>query len=135
MQVAREHSYTAWETAIPIIEEEATKGKPYIPWAARPTDLPQAEIPAFPGAEGGYPEYKGEAYIDTDKDGMPDSWEKKYAHLGLNPNNPKDASFDCNGDGYTNIEKYINGIDPTQQVDWSNLENNEDTLTKKGGVQ
>ena len=79
---------------------------------------------------GGYPEYKGTPYVDSDKDGMPDEWEKKYAHLGLNPNNPKDASFDCNGDGYTNIEKYINGIDPTKKVDWKNLENNRDTLVK-----
>src|SRR3984885_12200659 len=29
------------------------KGRPYIPWAARPEDLPQAKVPAFPGAEGG----------------------------------------------------------------------------------
>jgi hypothetical protein len=27
--------------------------RPYVPWAARPVDLPQASIPAFPGAEGG----------------------------------------------------------------------------------
>lgn len=43
----------AWAKALPIIEEFAKKGKPYIPWASRPSDLPQAEIPAFPGAEGG----------------------------------------------------------------------------------
>ncbi|MFZ0596390.1 MAG: hypothetical protein WAM46_05345 [Flavobacterium sp.] len=43
----------AWEKALVIIEEEAKHGKPYIPWASRPNDLPQAEIPAFPGAEGG----------------------------------------------------------------------------------
>jgi hypothetical protein len=85
-------------------------------------------------AVGGYPEYSGEKYTDTDLDGMPDSWEKKYAKLGLDPNNPSDAVKDCNGDGYTNIEKYINGIDPTQKVDWKNLENNFDSLTKKGGV-
>jgi hypothetical protein len=29
------------------------KGKPFIPWASRPEDLPQAKVPAFPGAEGG----------------------------------------------------------------------------------
>lgn len=29
------------------------QGKPYIPWAAKPEDLPQAKVPAFPGAEGG----------------------------------------------------------------------------------
>jgi hypothetical protein len=29
------------------------KGKPFIPWAAKPEDLPQAKVPAFPGAEGG----------------------------------------------------------------------------------
>lgn len=81
---------------------------------------------------GGYPEYKGEPYVDTDKDGMPDEWEKKY---GLNPNDASDANGDINGDGYTNIEKYINGIDPTKKVDWKNLDNNFDTLSKKGGVR
>ena len=53
MQEVEKRSQKAWEEALPIIEEEARKGKPYIPWAHRPTDLPQAEIPAFPGAEGG----------------------------------------------------------------------------------
>ncbi|MBP5171800.1 MAG: polysaccharide lyase [Bacteroidales bacterium] len=79
---------------------------------------------------GGYPEYKGTPYVDTDKDGMPDAWEKKY---GLNPNDPSDAVKDCNGDGYTNIEKYINAINPKKKVDWSNLKNNYDTLTKAKG--
>ena len=46
-------SEQAWAKALPIIEEQAKKGKPYIPWAAKPEDLPQAKIPAFPGAEGG----------------------------------------------------------------------------------
>lgn len=53
MEAARKQSDIAWEKAKPIIEAEARQGKPYIPWAGRPTDLPQAEIPAFPGAEGG----------------------------------------------------------------------------------
>ena len=35
------------------LAEWAQKGKPYIPWAALPGDLPQAKVPAFPGAEGG----------------------------------------------------------------------------------
>jgi hypothetical protein len=46
-------SDAAWEKAQPAIEEWAAKGKPYIPGAAKPEDLPQAKIPAFPGAEGG----------------------------------------------------------------------------------
>ena len=80
---------------------------------------------------GGYPEYKGEPRQDTDMDGMPDVWEKKY---GLNPKDASDANGDLNGDGYTNIEKYINGIDPTKKTDWTNLENNHDTLAENGGV-
>ena len=43
----------AWQKAWPIIQKEAIEGRPFIPWAARPVDLPQADIPAFPGAEGG----------------------------------------------------------------------------------
>lgn len=53
MSAARKQSDEAWARALPVIEQYAKQGKPYIPWAGRPTDLPQAEIPAFPGAEGG----------------------------------------------------------------------------------
>ncbi len=76
---------------------------------------------------GGYPEYKGKPYVDTDMDGMPDKWEKKY---GLNPKDASDAKLDSNNDGYMNIEDYINGVDPTQKVDWKDLKNNHETLTK-----
>jgi hypothetical protein len=64
---------------------------------------------------GGYPEYKGSPYKDSDGDGMPDVWEKKYK---LNPNDPSDALLDKSGDGYTNIEKYINGLDPAIKANY-----------------
>ena len=60
---------------------------------------------------GGYPEYKGVPYKDTDGDGMPDEWEIKHE---LNPNDASDAAKDANGDGYTNIEKYLNGLEPSK---------------------
>ena len=44
---------------------------------------------------------------DTDGDGMPDAGETKY---GLNPNSAADATGDFDHTGYTNIEKYINGL-------------------------
>src|SRR6059058_2420548 len=50
---ADKRSDEAWEKAQPAIQAWAAKGKPYIPWASKPSDLPQADIPAFPGAEGG----------------------------------------------------------------------------------
>ena len=53
MKAAVKHSDSAWAIAYPIIEKEAREGKPYIPWASRFDELPQADIPAFPGAEGG----------------------------------------------------------------------------------
>jgi hypothetical protein len=53
MEAARKHSDEAWAKALPIIEADAKKGKPFIPWASRPTDLPQSDLAAFPGAEGG----------------------------------------------------------------------------------
>src|SRR3954454_11568190 len=43
----------AFARAQEAIVRDAANGKPYIPWAAQPADLPQAKIPAFPGAEGG----------------------------------------------------------------------------------
>lgn len=60
-----------------------------------------------PSEVGGYPNYQGTTRIDSDSDGMPDEWEKRHR---LDPNNPLDANHDQNGDGYTNIEKYINGL-------------------------
>ena len=53
MTEERKRSDEAWAKALPIVQKEAKEGRPYIPWASRPCDLPQANIPAFPGAEGG----------------------------------------------------------------------------------
>lgn len=47
------HSDEAWQQALPAVKEGEAKGKPHIPWAAKPGDLPQAPVPAFPGAQGG----------------------------------------------------------------------------------
>ena len=96
-----------------------------------PADSYKKGIITNPNQVGGYPEYKGKAYKDSDNDGIPDAWEKKY---GLNPKDASDANKDLNGDGYTNLEKYINGIDPTQKVDWSKPENNTDTLAGSKGL-
>lgn len=48
----------------------------------------------------------GAKLVDTDQDGMPDSWEKIW---GLNIN-VADNNGDLDKDGYTNLEQYINCI-------------------------
>lgn len=101
----------------------------YFKYRRLPKDSYKIGIITDPRQMGGYPEYKGTPYIDTDKDGMPDKWEIAN---GLNPNDPSDANEDCTGDGYTNIEKYINGISTKTKIDWSDLNNNYDTLAAKG---
>ena len=74
---------------------------------------------------GGYPEYHGKPYVDSDKDGIPDAWEIKY---GLNPFDAQDAAKDKNSDGYSNIEDYLNGTSPNTKIDWKDLRNNKETL-------
>jgi hypothetical protein len=75
---------------------------------------------------GGWPELKStEPAPDSDHDGMPDWWERKY---GLDPNDPSDGAKDMNGDGYSNVEKFLNGIDPAKKVDWRDPANNQNTL-------
>jgi len=61
-----------------------------------------------PADAGGWPELEtGAAYIDTDKDGMPDAWEMAN---GLDPDDAADGKLDADGDGYTNLEEYLNGL-------------------------
>jgi len=58
------------------------------------------------GMGSGYPTLKSATPPpDADHDGMPDGWERAR---GLNPENPKDANGDQDGDGYTNVEEYLN---------------------------
>jgi len=60
---------------------------------------------------GGWPKlYSLPAPTDTDRDGMPDYWEDQF---GLDKNTTRDNSFDNDGDGYTNLEEYLNNTDPS----------------------
>ncbi len=57
---------------------------------------------------GGWPELlSGLAPPDTDHDGMPDEWELRH---NLDPLDPKDGRLDADGDGYTNLEQYLNDL-------------------------
>jgi pectate lyase len=47
------------------------------------------------------------APADGDRDGIADAWEAAH---GLNGNDRSDASGDRDGDGYTNIEEYVNEL-------------------------
>jgi hypothetical protein len=59
---------------------------------------------------GGWPEMRGgDIPIDRDADGMPDEWEISY---GLDPLDPSDSAGDLDGDGYTNIEEYLDDTRP-----------------------
>jgi hypothetical protein len=39
------------------------------------------------------------------------------------------AQKDLQGDGYTVIEKYLDGLDPTRKIDWKNPQSQLNTLT------
>ena len=57
-------------------------------------------------------EYKlngGTPYSDKDSDGMPDVWEDNH---GLNKNDKSDAIGDMDGDGYDNLEEFLNATRP-----------------------
>jgi len=61
-----------------------------------------------PEEVGGFPHIaKGVPPEDSDRDGMPDGWEVDH---GLNPNDASDSKKDRDGDGYTNVEEYVNTV-------------------------
>ncbi len=65
---------------------------------------------------GGWPELAaGNAPEDSDQDGMPDAWEKTH---GLNSAEGGDSRLDADNDGYTNVEEFLNGTDPTKHADY-----------------
>lgn len=77
-----------------------------------------------PKEVGGFPEYKfspDQVPADTDEDGMPDEWEKTHSIT--------DGAADADGDGYTNVEEFLNSTDPHEKVDYTNLGNNIDTIS------
>ena len=57
---------------------------------------------------GGWPELDaGTPWIDGDGDGMPDDWERAH---GLDPAAAADGPADRDGDGYSNLEDWLNTL-------------------------
>jgi hypothetical protein len=86
-------------------------------------------IISSPDDVGGWPELEsvtGPVDTDTSGNGIPDWWLEKYA---LDIHDPDVVNQDLNGTGYTNIEEYINGTDPTIFIDYTKPEKNVNTLT------
>ena len=54
-----------------------------------------------------YPSIVRPSGFDTDRDGIPDEWERTS---GLNPNDPVDGNQDRDDDGFTNLEEYMNSL-------------------------
>ena len=81
---------------------------------------------------GGWPELASSpAPADSDKDGMPDSWETKH---GLNPDDCSDGPKDKDGNGYTNIEEYLNELVGTTSPTAMIRNNTSDVLQNRNSM-
>jgi hypothetical protein len=70
----------------------------------------QSRIVDDPDQVGGWPDMlQAAAPTYSNHDGMPDGWEHRHE---LNPNDTSDGVSDADGDGYTNVEEYLNQTDP-----------------------
>jgi hypothetical protein len=68
--------------------------------------------------------------VDTDGDGLPDSWELAN---NLNPANAADASLDGDGDGVSNLAEYLAGTDPRDPRSYLRMESI--TASGNNGIQ
>lgn len=61
-----------------------------------------------PEKVGGWPVLeRGDAYSDSDGDGIEDEWERRY---GLDPTDERDGAADKDGDGWTNFEEFTHEL-------------------------
>lgn len=61
---------------------------------------------------GGYPVINpGTPYADSDQDGMADEWENLHFRT-VARGSTTDSGSDLDGDGYTDLEEFLNGKDP-----------------------
>ncbi|HST92921.1 MAG TPA: pectate lyase [Brevundimonas sp.] len=61
-----------------------------------------------PAQVGGWPDLeRGSPWRDADFDGLPDDWETARA---LDPADASDGAVDHDGDGYTNLEDWLNSL-------------------------
>jgi hypothetical protein len=69
----------------------------------------QADVGGWPALASADPP------ADDDADGMPDAWERAH---GLDPSDGDDHRADADGDGYTNLEEWLNETDPRDPARW-----------------
>lgn len=90
-----------------VIEETRTGTTTYKGSISGPPGLPDSQKDV--GGREDYPEEHRPANWDADNDGLPNEWETQH---GFNPADPAGGNLDATGDGYTNLEEYLNSIGP-----------------------
>ncbi len=100
------------EEAYPLVLEHAGATRPRRDAAdQRIVETVRAGAGGYVGSEheaGGWPDLAGGSVRpDRDSDGLPDEWETA---AGLDPDDATDGAGDRTGDGYTNLEEWLNAL-------------------------
>lgn len=82
---------------------------------ANPLSAPDSDVDGEPRSQSGPSDVGADEYLDSDGDGMPDFWETRF---NLNNGN-NDAGDDLDGDGLSNLDEYMAGLDPSADNPWS----------------
>lgn len=116
---------SALDAPFKMVADDTTKNGFFVPemrvWCVKcrkPIPFASETCPLCGERQPGKKSLEADPSQDSDGDGLPDVWERKY---GFNPFDGEDAKLDFDGDSFSNLEEYAAKTDPADPASHPDL--------------